>query len=121
MPKRLRRKMKPSIIFLSIFLASCKTEFPTISPKEKCYVVLDGRLDQGLAELLKDSPPLYTGHCRCFLYEWAEQHIGRISDPVNYDLEKCDKMGGFAPKENAEIYSWQEEIRLWLIRMKKKK
>lgn len=106
------------IIFLSIFLVSCKTEFPTISPKEKCYTVFD--LKQ-IIDVNGEQIPFYSGHCRCFLYEWNEQHIGRISEPVNYELEKCDKMGGFAPKESAEIYSWQEEIRLWLIRMKKKK
>lgn len=102
--------MMRSILLLSLFLVSCKTEFPTILPQERCFVVLEAQQEQ-----------LYTGHCRCHMYEWTQSHIGRITESVNHDLAYCDKMGGFRPDELGEIAAWQESIRLWLNRMSKKK
>lgn len=112
--------MKQLIRCLSLFLlVSCKTNFPTIQPQERCFVVLETQLDQGLPELLDESPKMYSGHCRCHMYEWTASHIGRITDSVNHDLSYCDKMGGFNPDSTGAIYNWQESIRLWLNRQSK--
>ena len=106
--------MKPLIICLSIFLVSCKTEFPAIAPQERCFVVFGEAVDDG-------EKKYYSGHCRCHLYEWTSSHIGRITESVNKDILYCDKLGGFRPDELGAVYTWQESIRLWLKRMSKNK
>ena len=111
--------MRPSITCLSLlFLMSCKSGFPTIQPQEKCYTVLESKKTETIEE---KEVVLYEGHCRCFLYEGSSSHIGRISTPGNYELSKCDKMGGFAPDEDGNLYIWHESIRLWLNRISKRK
>jgi hypothetical protein len=103
--------MKLLTICLSVLiLASCKSGFPTIEPQERCFMVLETELDQ-----------TYTGYCRCHMYQWSSSYIGRVSESVNHELSYCDKMGGFSPESVGNIYIWQEDIRLWLNRIGKKK
>ena len=97
------------IICLSlVFLFGCDG-FPTIKPQERCGLVLDQVVSEG-------GEDYYSGHCRCHLYSWSRDGIGRISESENKPLNYCDKMLGFKPKESAIIYEWQESVRLWLIR-----
>lgn len=94
------------LILLSInFLSSCKDDFPTIQPKERCVIVL--------TEKSEDS---FKGYCRCHLYNWSSESIGRITESQNFPIDKCNKLVGFNPDNSTEIYNWQESIRLWLLR-----
>lgn len=87
------------IVPLITFLSSCKDDFPTIQPQERCVVVLsDG------------------GRCRCHMYSWSITGIGRITESTNKPLEYCDKLVGFKPESSVKIYEWEESIRLWLNR-----
>lgn len=104
--------MKLWTIFLSLILLTSCDDFPGILPQERCFVVLDQE------QIIQDIP-FYSGHCRCHMYQWGEHHIGRITDSVNKPLNYCDKLGGFGPDSTGAIYSWQEAVRLWLIRHKK--
>ena len=92
------------IICLSLFLMGCN-EFPSIQPQERCFVILNTTLDDS--------------HCRCHMYEWTKDHIGRITESENKPITYCDKMGGFKPDETGRIYEWQESIRLWINRQNK--
>lgn len=105
--------MKLSILCLSLFLGGCG-DFPTILPQERCFVVLDE------LSVIIEGVSYSSGHCRCHMYEWTESHIGRITESVNHELNYCDKMGGYNPQSTANIFTWQEEIRLWLKRKQKK-
>lgn len=96
------RKQKLILILLSIiFLSSCDS-FPTIPPKERCVVVLE--------------PEQY---CRCHMYQWTSQGIGRITESTDHDIMYCNKLIGFNAADSISIYEWQESIRLWLLRHKK--
>jgi hypothetical protein len=101
------------IIFLSLLVAGCNG-FPTISPQERCFTLLDTEN----IEIVKDET-YYKGVCQCQLYEWNSEHIGRISTPITKPLVYCDKFAGFSPDSTGEIYKFQESVRLWLKRNKK--
>ena len=90
-----------SIVFLSI---SCKDNFPTIAPQTRCVVVLQSTLEDS--------------YCRCHLYEWTIDRIGRVGESTNYEIQKCDKLIGFEPDVYVNVYTWWEDIRLWLNRHK---
>lgn len=89
------------ILASTIFLSSCQ-EFPTIKPQERCVVVLMDTIDES--------------YCRCHMYSWTGDGIGRITESINYELMKCNKLIGFNADSTLEIYTWQESIRLWLKR-----
>ena len=100
------QKLNLILIALTIaFLSSCDS-MPTITPKERCMVVLESDVGQ---------------YCRCHLYEWNSEHIGRISDSYDKDIMYCNKLIGFSPDDTGAIYTWQESIRLWLKRQKRGK
>lgn len=105
------QKLKKTLILLLIISTStsCKDNFPTISPQVRCVNVL-------LEEKIVDGVPFYSGYCRCHLYEWSSTNIGRISESVNYDLLKCNKLIGFEPDTYEKVWTWWESIRLWLNR-----
>lgn len=96
----------PLITYLSIY----KDDFPVIEPQLRCVVILTEKSDNG-----------FNGYCRCHLYQWGIDGIGRISESTNHPIDKCDKLVGFLPDSNATIYGWQESIRLWLKRHQEKK
>lgn len=100
MPKSLQILIVPLIVFLS----SCKDDFPIIKPQERCVVVLEE-----------------SQYCRCHLYSWSKEGIGRISESVNNPIEYCNKLIGFSPESSLKIYEWQESIRLWLKRQEANK
>ena len=104
------QKLKLILILLLInFLSSCKDGFPTIEPQVRCINVL-------LVEKDVDGDKFYSGYCRCHLYEWSADRIGRVGESVNYDLLKCNKLIGFEPDTYGKVYIWWESIRLWLSR-----
>jgi hypothetical protein len=88
-----------------IFLSGCD-DFPKILPQERCLIVLES--DEG-------------PYCRCHLYEWNTDRIGKVGDSKDYDIMKCNKLVGFSPESTGTIYLWQEEVRLWLKRKGKNK
>lgn len=98
------------MLLLTLFLSvSCNDKFPSILPQNRCVsVLLDEKIIEGV--------PYYAGYCRCHLYEWTIDHIGKVSDSVDYELKSCDKLIGFQPDTYQKIWSWWEEIRLWLVR-----
>ena len=102
------------IICLSLLLSSCNN-FPTILPQERCFTLLDTEN----IEIFKDEP-YYKGVCQCQMYEWNSGHIGKIGQPTTRQLLYCDKFAGFSPDSTGNIFKFQEEVRLWLIRNKKK-
>lgn len=102
------------IIFLSLFFVSC-TDFPTILPQERCFTLLDTEN----VEIFKGEP-YYKGVCQCQMYEWNSGRIGKLGVPSTKPLLYCDKFAGFSPDSTGTIYLWQENIRLWLQRNKKK-
>lgn len=108
-------KIRSLLISLSIiYLSSCtylKTEIPKIAPQQRCVAVF---IDKKLIE----NNPYFTGYCRCHLYEWNDVHIGRITESVDYPLDKCDKLIGFEPDSYAAVWSWWENLRLWSNRNK---
>lgn len=83
-------------------LSGCN-DFPVITPKERCTVVLSG-----------DEP-----HCRCVMYEWSSESIGIVGTPQNYPIDKCDKLTGYSPNDYTAIYNWEDSVRLWLNRREK--
>lgn len=91
-------------LVLIIFLSSCKDQFPIIEPQTRCVVVLQSTLEDS--------------YCRCHLYEWTADRIGRVNESTNYPIQKCDKLIGFEPDTYVSIYTWWESIRLWLNRHK---
>lgn len=97
------------IMPLITFLSSCKDNFPTIEPKERCFVVFTDYSENS-----------YKGYCRCHQYGWSSESIGRVSNSTNYDLKKCDRLVGFSIEDSATIYQWQESIRYWLLRQRDK-
>jgi hypothetical protein len=101
--------------FSLIFLAGCD-DFPTIQPQERCVTILDTENVQEINDIL-----YYTGVCQCQLYQWSAEGIGKIGTPTTRPLNYCDKFAGFSPKSTGAIYSWQEAIRLWLLRHETKK
>jgi hypothetical protein len=98
------------ILFLSMFLASCN-QFPTITPKERCFTLLDteSTTNDGVDTYFK-------GVCQCQMYEWTKGHIGKIGEPTTKPLLYCDKFAGYSPDSTGKIYAWQESIRLFLNR-----
>ena len=93
-------KLKPLLMLLTIiFLNSCDT-FPTIGPKERCLV-----------DLASEEP-----HCRCYLYQWNSDTIGKIGPAYDKEIMYCDKLIGYNPEDTTAIYEWKESIRLWLKR-----
>ena len=102
------------ISLLTIYLSSCaslKTEMPKIAPQQRCIVVFTSKQ-------YIDGIDYRTGYCRCHLYEWDESHIGRITESVDYSLDRCDKLIGFEPDSYAAVWSWWENLRLWSNRNK---
>lgn len=105
-------RAKLILILLSInFLSSCKDQFPAIKPQVRCVNVF-------LEERIIDGVQFNSGYCRCHLYEWTINHIGRVSESENYPMSKCNKLIGFEPDPYANVYNWWESIRLWLNRHK---
>lgn len=105
-------KLKLILVGLSIIcLSSCKDEFPAIQPQTRCVSVL-------LDEKYVDGGKYYSGFCRCHLYEWTSERIGRIGESTDYELAKCNKLIGFEPDTYVNVYTWWESIRLWLNRRK---
>ena len=104
-------KLKSKLILLLIILTSvsCRDNFPAIAPQVRCVNVL-------MDEKIIDGVSYYSGYCRCHLYEWNSNHIGRISESTDYDMLKCNKLIGFEPDTYQTVWSWWEEIRLWLNR-----
>lgn len=106
------QKLKPILIaVLIIFLSGCRDNFPTINPQVRCVNVL-------MDSQIIDGTTYYSGYCRCHLYEWSSDRIGRIGDSVDYSLEKCNKLIGFEPDTYEKVWTWWESIRLWLNRNK---
>jgi hypothetical protein len=106
------QKLKKILIGLSIIsLSGCKNQFPAIDPQERCVSVL-------LEEKIIEEVPYYSGYCRCGMYEWTSDRIGRVGDNKDYELAKCNKLIGFTPDTYVNVYTWWEEIRLWLNRQK---
>lgn len=103
------RLMLALTILISV---SCRNEFPSIAPQVRCVNVL-------LEEKLIDGVPYYSGYCRCHSYEWNSSRIGRVGESENFELMKCNKLIGFEPDSWANVWSWWEEIRLWLNRQSK--
>ena len=98
-------KLKQILILpLIIFLSGCQG-FPTIEPQERCIIVLES--DQG-------------AYCRCHMYEWTKENIGRVSESIDHEPMYCNKLIGFRPNTYERIYTWWEAIRLWLNRQDKK-
>lgn len=91
-------------LLLIIFLSSCKDQFPSIEPQTRCVVVLQSTLEES--------------YCRCHSYEWTIVRIGRVGESTNYPIQKCDKLIGFEPDVYVNVYTWWEDIRLWLNRHK---
>lgn len=104
-------RLKSRLILLLIILTSvsCRDNFPAIEPQTRCVNVL-------LEEKIVDGVPFYSGYCRCHLYEWNSSRIGRVSESTNYELLKCNKLIGFEPDTYEKIWTWWENIRLWLNR-----
>ena len=97
-------KLKPKLMLLLIlFLSASCNSFPTITPQERCVAVLESDVGQ---------------YCRCHLYGWSQEKIGRIGKSVDHDIMYCNKLIGFSPESTGNIYLWQEKVRLWLIRDK---
>lgn len=92
------------ILALIICLSGCQG-IPTIAPQERCIVVLESDVGQ---------------YCRCHMYEWTSAHIGRITESYDKDIMYCNKLVGFSPDSTGAIYTWQEQIRLFLNRQTKK-
>lgn len=106
------QKQNQKLILLLIILSSvigCKKDFPQINPQLRCVNVLE-------KEVEIDGEKFYSGHCRCHLYEWNIQNIGRVGESGNFELKKCDKLIGFEPDTWVVVWTWWENIRLWLIR-----
>ncbi len=101
------------IIFLSLFLVGC-TDFPTILPQERCVTILDTE-----HSTVMNGEEYFKGVCQCQMYSWSREFIGKIGKPNTKPLLYCDKKAGFSPRSIGEIYIWQENIRLWLIRKEK--
>jgi hypothetical protein len=102
------QKLNLLLMLVSInFLSSCN-EFPTITPKERCVIVL-----------LPEIPTMEESYCRCHMYQWSSESIGRVSDSVDHPVNYCNKLIGFNADDSLSIYSWQNNIRLWLLRNKK--
>lgn len=96
------------MLVLTIFLSSCK---PTIKIQVRCVnVLLDEKIIEGVS--------YHSGYCRCHLYEFTSEHIGRVGESIDYDSMKCDKLVGFDPDTFGTIYMWLESTRLWLNRQK---
>lgn len=95
------------ILLLTICLSSCD-DFPSITPKERCVIVL-----------LPEIPTMDESYCRCHLYQWSSENIGRISESVSHPINYCNKLIGFNADDSLAIYTWEESIRLWLLRHKK--
>jgi hypothetical protein len=95
-----------------MFLSSCKDDFPAIKPQVRCVNVL-------LDEKNIDGVLYYSGYCRCHLYAWTLDSIGRVGESTDYELLKCNKLIGFEPDTYGTIYMWWESIRLWLVRHSK--
>jgi len=105
-------KLKLTLMLLLIIsLSSCKGGFPTIEPQLRCVSVL-------LNEKDVDGDKYYSGFCRCHLYEWTSERIGRVGESVDYELVKCNKLIGFEPDTYGKVYIWWENIRMWLNRQK---
>lgn len=102
------KKILTLLLILSISV-SCKDNFPSILPQVRCVNVL-------LDEKIIDGVPFYSGYCRCHTYEWSIDHIGRVSESANYELMKCNKLIGFEPDTYEKLWTWWEEVRLWLNR-----
>ena len=99
-------KLKKILTLLLItFLSSCNN-FPTITPQERCVVVLESDIGQ---------------YCRCHMYQWNSDTIGRVGDSYDKDIMYCNKLIGFSPDATGEIYKFQESMRLWLKRKGKVK
>ena len=96
------------ILALTAYLSSCRGGFPSIKPQQRCVNIL-------LDEKIIDDVPYYTGYCRCHLYEWSINNIGRVSESTDYDMMKCNKLIGFEPDTYQEVFMWWEKIRLFLI------
>ena len=96
-------RQKLLLILLTItFLSGCDS-FPVITPKERCLV-----------DLSSEEP-----HCRCYLYEWNSDTIGKVGESYDKELMYCDKLIGYNSADTTAIYEWQNSIRLWLRRNKK--
>jgi hypothetical protein len=80
-----------------------------INPQLRCVNVF-------LDEKIIDGVNYYSGYCRCHMYEWAPDRIGRVGDSTDYQITKCNKLIGFEPDTYGNIYNWWESIRLWLKR-----
>jgi hypothetical protein len=107
-----RLSLKLMLLSTLLISVSCRNDFPSITPQVRCVnVFLDEKIIEGV--------PYYSGYCRCHLYEWSNSHIGRVSDSMDYQLRKCDKLIGFEPDSYAIIWTWWESIRLWLNRQKR--
>ena len=106
------QKQKVILMLLLIsFLSSCKNQFPSIEPQVRCVnVLMDEKIIEGIS--------YHSGFCRCHLYEWNANRIGRVGESTDYELAKCNKLIGFEPDTYTTIYTWWENIRLWLNRQK---
>ena len=101
------------ILLSTILISSCKDDFPSIKPQQRCVNVL-------LEEKIIEGVPYYSGYCRCHLYAWSIDSIGRVGESTDNELLKCNKLIGFEPDVYQEIFIWWENIRLWLKRHQKK-
>jgi hypothetical protein len=108
------QKLKMKLILPLMILISGCNEFPVITPQKRCVNVL-------LEEVVINDISYRSGYCRCHLYEWSRDRIGRIGDSTNFPMSKCDKLIGFEPDTYANVWTYWESIRLWLKRQKSPK
>lgn len=108
----LKLTLRLMLLLIALTSLSCKKGFPSIEPQVRCVnVLLDEKVIEGV--------PYYSGYCRCHLYEWTASNIGRVSDSTNYELQKCNKLIGFEPDTYTKVWTWWEDIRLFLNRQRK--
>ena len=89
-----------SILILTISISSCKTLPLLKEPFVRCG-----------AYLKEKSPGLYSGKCRCHLYEITPDNIGRISESKDYPLNHCNNSVVLRPVESwAPLRTWWEDL-----------
>jgi hypothetical protein len=88
---------------------------PIIEPKERCVIVLTE--NEG-GNYFPKGKTFLSGYCRCQFYYWSIDKIGKIGEPKDYSIEKCNNLVGFSFKDSADIYEFQEKVRLYIKSVK---
>lgn len=91
-------KLSLSLILLSTSLTSCA--FPELdNPIERCSMFLEEVADN-----------VYTGKCRCHLFEVTEDHIGRVGESYDESLAYCDRGIIFRSESYLELTAWWKAL-----------